>query len=119
MLFFSSDFFSKATFSKNSFRNTIRVSNRLDPDQNQSSVSPDLGPNCLQRLSADDKSPLAVEVYNKCLCFLKALNTCRTTLLYKIESIIFLLLFQSKQGIWHQHILFFDFFSISFDLYLQ
>ena len=37
--------FSKSTFSKNSFRNTIRVSNSLDPD---------LGPNCLQRLSADD-----------------------------------------------------------------
>ena len=31
----------------------------LDPDQDQPSVGPDLGPNCLQRLSADDKSPLA------------------------------------------------------------
>ena len=28
----SSDFFSKSTFSKNSFTNTIRVSNSLDPD---------------------------------------------------------------------------------------
>ena len=28
-------FFSKLTFSKNSFRNTIRVSNSLDPDQDQ------------------------------------------------------------------------------------
>ena len=35
--------------------NTIRVSNGLDPDQDQHSVGPDLGPNCLQRLSADDK----------------------------------------------------------------
>ena len=26
-----------------------------DPDQDQHSVGPDLGPNCLQRLSADDK----------------------------------------------------------------
>ena len=33
-------------FSKNSFRNTIRVSNGLDPD-------------CLQRLSADNRSPRA------------------------------------------------------------
>ena len=49
-------FFSKSTFSKNSFRNTIRVSNGLDPDQDRRSVGPDLGPNCLQRLSADDIS---------------------------------------------------------------
>ena len=41
------------------FRNTIRVSNGLDPDQDRRSVGPDLGPNCLQKLSADDKSPLA------------------------------------------------------------
>ena len=32
------------------------VSNCLDPDQDRHSVSLDLGPNCLQRLSADDKS---------------------------------------------------------------
>ena len=31
--------------------NTIRVTDRLDLDRN---VGPDLGPNCLQRLSADD-----------------------------------------------------------------
>ena len=48
--------FSKWTFSKNSFRNTIRVSNSLDLDQDRCSVGPDLGPNCLQRLSPDDKS---------------------------------------------------------------
>ena len=35
------------TFSKNSFRNTIRVSNDLDPDQDRFSVGPDLGPNHL------------------------------------------------------------------------
>ena len=72
-------------FAKNTIRN-IRVSNSLDPDQDQCSmsvliwvqtvckkilsgtlseyqiawiqISPDLCPNCLQRLSADDKSPL-------------------------------------------------------------
>ena len=43
--------FLKSTFSKNSFRNTIRVSNSLD-GQN---VGPDLGPYCLQKLSADKK----------------------------------------------------------------
>ena len=37
-------FFSKLFFSKN----TIRVTNALDPDQDRHSVGPDLGPNCLQ-----------------------------------------------------------------------
>ena len=50
----SADIFSKLTFSKNSFRNTTRVSNGFDPDQDRLSVGPDLGQNCLQRLSADD-----------------------------------------------------------------
>ena len=30
----------------------------LDPNQDQPSAGPDLGLNCLQRLSADDKLPL-------------------------------------------------------------
>ena len=38
------------------FFNTIRVSNSLDPDQTRHFIRPDLGPNCLQRLSADNKS---------------------------------------------------------------
>ena len=41
---------------KSGSRNTVRVSNSWIQIQN---VRPDLGPNCLQRLSADDKSPLA------------------------------------------------------------
>ena len=39
-------------FWKKSFRYTIKVSNSLDLDQ----VGPELGPNCLQSLSADDTS---------------------------------------------------------------
>ena len=35
------------------------MSNGLDLDQDRHSVHPDLGPNCLQRLSAGDKSSLA------------------------------------------------------------
>ena len=35
------------------FFNTIWVSNSLDPDQARHFVWPDLGQNCLQRLSAD------------------------------------------------------------------
>ena len=32
--------------------------NSLDPDQARHFVGPDLGPNCLHGLSADDKTPL-------------------------------------------------------------
>ena len=42
------------SFSKNSFRNTIRGSNSLDPDQVRHFVGPDLGLNYLQRILADD-----------------------------------------------------------------
>ena len=51
-------FFFKQTLSKKkkSFRNTIRDSNSLAPDQARRFVGPDLNPNCLLRLSADDKS---------------------------------------------------------------
>ena len=38
------------------FFNTIQVSNSLDPDQAWHFVGPDLGPNWLQRSSADNKS---------------------------------------------------------------
>ena len=37
------------------------MSNILDPDQAQHFVGPDLGPNCLQRLSADDTSRYRVK----------------------------------------------------------
>ena len=51
--FVVSDFFLKSTFSKNSFRNSIRMSNCLDPEQAQPFVRTglSLGPYCLQRLS--------------------------------------------------------------------
>ena len=42
--------------SKNSFRNTIRDSNSLDPDQARGFVGSDLGSDCLQILSVDDTS---------------------------------------------------------------
>ena len=48
------DFFQNQLFSKNSFRNTIWVSNRLGPDQARHFVGPDMGPNYLQKLSADN-----------------------------------------------------------------
>ena len=47
--------FFEINFSKNSFKNTIRVSNSLDPEQDPHFVGPDQGPNRLQRLSADYK----------------------------------------------------------------
>ena len=39
----------------------ISVSNGLDPDQDRYYVGPDLDPNCLQRLSAVDKSLASTE----------------------------------------------------------
>ena len=38
--------FSKSTFSKNLFRNTVRVLNGLNQDQNRRSIGRDLGLNC-------------------------------------------------------------------------
>ena len=53
--------FPKIIFFQNIFfRNTIRVSNSFDPDQARHLVWPDLGPNYLQRLSADDTSRQSV-----------------------------------------------------------
>ena len=43
------------SFSKHSSRNMIRVSINLGPDQDRQNVGPDMGPNCFQRLSIDDK----------------------------------------------------------------
>ena len=48
--------FFKINFLKNYFRNAIRVLKSLDPDQARHLVVPDLGPNYLQMLSADDTS---------------------------------------------------------------
>ena len=48
--------FSIINFIKKIFQKTIKVSNSLDPDQDQQNVGPDLSPNCLQRLSEDNKS---------------------------------------------------------------
>ena len=50
------NFFQNQLFRKKSLTNTIRVLNSLDPDQARHFVGPDLGPNCLQKLSADDNS---------------------------------------------------------------
>ena len=59
----SADFFFKITFSKNSFRDTIRVSNNLDPDQARHFVGPHLDPKCLQKLSADATSRQRIKPY--------------------------------------------------------
>ena len=56
MLFCPLPNFFKINFLKNSFRINIRVTNGLDPDQARLFVGPDLAPNCLQRLSADETS---------------------------------------------------------------
>ena len=50
----SADVF-QSQLSKYNFRNTSRVLNGVDPDQDRPSVGPDQDPGCLQRLSADVK----------------------------------------------------------------
>ena len=56
----------KSTFLKNYFRNSVRVSDILDPDQARHIVGPNLGPNCLQRLSAEDTSRQSI--IHLCTC---------------------------------------------------
>ena len=54
-------------FFKKSFKNTIRVSNSSAPDQARRFdrfVGPDLGPNCLQRLSAVATCGEGVQFHN-------------------------------------------------------
>ena len=46
--------FSKSFFFQKILSGIPSESNSLDPDQARHIVGPDLGPNCLQRLSADD-----------------------------------------------------------------
>ena len=62
----SASIFEKIKFSKNSFMNTSRFLNSLDPDQALHFVRPDLDPNCFQRISADDTCRQRVNE-NKCL----------------------------------------------------
>ena len=47
---------------------SIRISNSLNPDQARLFIEPDLGPNCLPRIAADDtylNNPELAE----CVCF--------------------------------------------------
>ena len=50
----SADLFSKTSVFKTILSRKSSVSNSLDPDQARLFVGPDLGPNCLQMLSADN-----------------------------------------------------------------
>ena len=61
---------------KNSFRNTIGVSNSLDPDQARHFVEPDLGPNCLQKLSADKARVKVGMVFGKVLWLISTKISC-------------------------------------------
>ena len=54
----------------NSFRNIISVANSLEPVQTLHNVGPDLGPNCLQTLPADDKVAASKEIVIILILFL-------------------------------------------------
>ena len=70
-------FFKIDIFEKKYFKNTIRVSNSLDPDQARQNVGPDLGPNCLQILSADDTGRQRVNSDDWIVWQRLVLKTCR------------------------------------------
>ena len=53
---FFQNYFLKKKKKSNLYEHYFRMPNGLDQDQDRHSVGPDLGSNCLQRLSADDKS---------------------------------------------------------------
>ena len=79
LLLSSADFFSKFTFSKNSFRNTTRVPNGWDPDQDQHSVGPDLGLTCLQKLLlARIELTLNAPIATKIVCCSRLLKCLRS-----------------------------------------
>ena len=54
------------SFSQNSFRNSLKVSNSLDLDQVEKFVRSDLDPNSLQILSADDRSQQSISHEYEC-----------------------------------------------------
>ena len=63
--------FSKLTFITIFFQEHSQSVNSLDSDQNRQNGGPDLGPNCLQSLSLDDKSRARKEFnfdFTACLC---------------------------------------------------
>ena len=72
------------------FQDNIRVSNRFDLDQVRHLVGPDLGPNCLQKLSADDTRrqssffSVGPDLGPNCLQKLSADDTKRELMLYFI-----------------------------------
>ena len=72
-------------FSKYSFKNNIRLSNSLDPDQAQRSVRTDLGPNGVQRSSADVKIPLA-KISQSATLHVNREHLIRTTTLQKYKN---------------------------------
>ena len=73
----------------------IRVSNGLDPDQDRRYVGPDLGPSCLQRLSADDRTPARKEFrFYQCQDYkFKGLNA-----VFKAKSSIIIYLLFTLRG---------------------
>ena len=70
-----------------SFRNTIRVSNSLDPDQDRRSLGPDLGPNCLQRISARQQLQLALKELKNFTCQKGIFSFCHDEFIHSYQPI--------------------------------
>ena len=78
LLLLSAEFFN---FNKN-FLEYYQSENSLYPDQDQHPVGPDLGPNCLQRLAADDIGRDRVKVL-EILCKISSLTSFNPVFLNK------------------------------------
>ena len=79
MILSSADFFNIIIyfiFFEKKIGTLIRVSNSLEPGQTRRFVGPDLGPNRLQRILADDSSRLRVKDKNLINCVQMAVLQC-------------------------------------------
>ena len=85
--FSSSDFIQSVFFREKIFQKYTRVSNCLDPDQVRRFVRHDLGPNCSQRLPADDTRMQRVNQHEMLMGSVAHLN------LFFADTKIFLIIF--------------------------
>ena len=91
--------FSKLTFSKNSIRDNIRVSNSLGTAQARPFVRPGLVPICLQKLSIDDTSrQIWVLLHRHLRNLARAFSTCMLRL--TAFAVVFNIAYASNHAPW-------------------
>ena len=84
-------FFQNKLFQKNSFKNAIRLSNGLYPDQHRCSFGPELGPNCLRQNLQLATKELSIEMQN-------------FSFMMKITRLLFLLIGDIKMALFSSYL---------------